>query len=366
MRLSDGGASCTCCSCQPSCHSDLRTLCTVMCTQPVLLCAIPWRAVLCCAVLCHPCHAVLCCVIHAMLCCAVLCCAVLCCAVLLCVLPQAVCKLRWSGVMPQGFLLGALSVLLVDGACRAPLLAAEPGLATLIKLCSRLPGYSQPWQGERRTLAARTLCSCIQRDSQVRRSIITSGGNVDGIHIMTNIAALHQRLQYACTRLIHTYPYHAVQPTCNSGCSNSLLTHMLQTPIFVDSDHIFRTLLVSELHVDSAIRFCMSANFCMKSKTRFHTAAGNNTLSITASFNASIIASNHARLHQKTGPLLSLLHRQFRTPEQFVGTQACVACCRIVASNHGPDAEDPRNRVRWWGHSSVLLHGCCPGRADSG
>ncbi|KAL0031473.1 hypothetical protein WJX77_002181 [Trebouxia sp. C0004] len=75
----------------------------------------------------------------------------------------------------QGFLLGALSVLLVDGACRAPLLAAEPGLASLIKLCSRLAGYSQPWQGERRTLAARTLCSCIQRDSQVRRSIITSG-----------------------------------------------------------------------------------------------------------------------------------------------------------------------------------------------
>ena len=75
----------------------------------------------------------------------------------------------------QGFLLGALSVLLVDGACRAPLLAAEPGLATLIKLCSRLPGYSQPWQGERRTLAARALCSCIQRDSHVRGSLIASG-----------------------------------------------------------------------------------------------------------------------------------------------------------------------------------------------
>lgn len=75
----------------------------------------------------------------------------------------------------QGFLLGALSVLLVDGACRAPLLAAEPGLATLIKLSSRLPGYRQPWQGERRTLAARALCSCIQRDSHVRGSLIASG-----------------------------------------------------------------------------------------------------------------------------------------------------------------------------------------------
>ena len=347
------------------CAIHAMLCCPVLCCA-VLCCAVLCCAVLCCAVLCCAvlCCAVLCC---AVLCCAVLCCAVLCCAVLYCcVLPQAVCKLRWSGVMTQGFLLGALSVLLVDGACRAPLLAAEPGLAILIKLCSRLPGYSQPWQGERRTLAARTLCSCIQRDSQVRRSIITSGGNVDGIQIMTNDSCVHQRLQYACTRLIHTYPYHAVQPTCNSGCSNSLLTQKIQTPILVDSDHIFRTLLVSELHVDSAIRFCMSANFCMKSKSRFHTATGNNTLSITASFNASIIASNHARLHQKTGPLLSLLHRQFRTPEQFVGTQAYVACCRIVASNHGPDAEDPRNRVRWWGHSSVLLHGCCPGRADSG
>ena len=141
-------------------------LCAVMCTQPVLLCAMPCHAVLSCAVLC----------------CAVPCHVMLCCAVLCSVLRQAVCKLRWCGVITQGFLLGALSVLLVDGACRAPLLAAEPGLATLIKLCSRLPGYSQPWQGERRTLAARTLCSCIQRDSQVRRSIITSGRNEDRIN----------------------------------------------------------------------------------------------------------------------------------------------------------------------------------------
>ena len=71
--------------------------------------------------------------------------------------------------------MGAMSVLLVDGACRAPLLAAEPGLTTLIKLSSRLPGYSQPWHGERRTLAARTLCSCIQRDNHVRSSLISSG-----------------------------------------------------------------------------------------------------------------------------------------------------------------------------------------------
>ena len=77
--------------------------------------------------------------------------------------------------MLQGFVLGALSVLLVDGACRAPLLAAEPGMATLVRLCSRLAGYAEPWESERRTLAARALCSCIQRDAAVRLSLVTSG-----------------------------------------------------------------------------------------------------------------------------------------------------------------------------------------------
>jgi len=81
IRLPDDYAGCIYCSCQPCFHSDLRTLCTVICTQPVLLsamlcCAVLSRAVLSCAVLCC---AVLCC---AVLCCAVLCCAVLCRAVL--------------------------------------------------------------------------------------------------------------------------------------------------------------------------------------------------------------------------------------------------------------------------------------------
>ena len=75
----------------------------------------------------------------------------------------------------QGFVLGALSVLLVDGGCRAPLLAVEPSLASLIKLCSHLAGYREPWESERRTLAARALCSCIQRDAKVRHSLVTSG-----------------------------------------------------------------------------------------------------------------------------------------------------------------------------------------------
>ena len=115
--------------------------------------------------------------------------------------------LKNDAMMVQGFLLGALSVLLVDGACRAPLLAAEPGLTTLIKFCSRLPGCSQPWQGERRTLAARTLCSCIQRDSHVRKSLITSGLPCNlgpccwhAIKLGTNCWGLSQWTWWVCAR----------------------------------------------------------------------------------------------------------------------------------------------------------------------
>jgi len=81
----------------------------------------------------------------------------------------------------------------------------------------------------------------------------------------------------------------------------------------VDSDDVLRTVIVSELHVDSAVCFCMSANSCMKFKAGFHTAPREHFLSIIASFDASIIASNHTHLHQKTEPLLLLLHRKFRT-----------------------------------------------------
>eukprot|EP00891_Asterochloris_glomerata_P005689 jgi/Astpho2/5689/fgenesh1_pg.00079_%23_100_t len=75
----------------------------------------------------------------------------------------------------QAFALGALAVLLVDAACRGPLIAAEPNLATLLALCSNLEGYSERWASERRILAARIACSCIQRDAAVRQSIVLSG-----------------------------------------------------------------------------------------------------------------------------------------------------------------------------------------------
>ena len=80
----------------------------------------------------------------------------------------------------QAFTLGALAVLLVDAACRTPLIAAEPNLVTLLALCSNLEGYSARWGSERRILAARIACSCVQRDAAVRQSIVLSGGSLSG------------------------------------------------------------------------------------------------------------------------------------------------------------------------------------------
>ncbi len=70
----------------------------------------------------------------------------------------------------------------------------------------------------------------------------------------------------------------------------------------------------------------------MKFKTAFQPALGENTLSITASFIAnfiaSIIASNHTHLHQNTGTLAFASAQTLQNPEKFMGTLACVACCR--------------------------------------
>ncbi|KAK9816567.1 hypothetical protein WJX72_002063 [[Myrmecia] bisecta] len=75
----------------------------------------------------------------------------------------------------QAFALGALSVLLVDSACRVPLHQAEPGMQTLLQLVGNLPGYSDQWTADRRALAARIICSCVQRDAAIRLSTIQTG-----------------------------------------------------------------------------------------------------------------------------------------------------------------------------------------------
>jgi hypothetical protein len=76
----------------------------------------------------------------------------------------------------QACLLGALSVLMVDRACRKPLLALQPDLALLLQLCDEMPGYEiQAWAAGRREAAAKLLTSLVQRDADVRMSLIRNG-----------------------------------------------------------------------------------------------------------------------------------------------------------------------------------------------
>ncbi|GMH33927.1 hypothetical protein BSKO_01761 [Bryopsis sp. KO-2023] len=75
----------------------------------------------------------------------------------------------------QAFVLGSLSVLLVDRVCRAPLIALEPDLNTIVTMCQDLEGYNEKWGLERRVVACKMLTGIIQRDHEVRMKIIDNG-----------------------------------------------------------------------------------------------------------------------------------------------------------------------------------------------
>ncbi|KAK9825957.1 hypothetical protein WJX74_001162 [Apatococcus lobatus] len=72
--------------------------------------------------------------------------------------------------------LGALSIMLVDAVCRKEVMAAEPGLKTLLALCTDQPGYEGEWAARRRIDSAKALCLALQRDPDLRLSLIQSGG----------------------------------------------------------------------------------------------------------------------------------------------------------------------------------------------
>lgn len=77
----------------------------------------------------------------------------------------------------QACVLGALSVLIVDRACRQPLIAAEPSCATLFELSSNLKGYQdRVWAATRREAAAKALTSLLQRDHDARTQLMMMGG----------------------------------------------------------------------------------------------------------------------------------------------------------------------------------------------
>lgn len=77
----------------------------------------------------------------------------------------------------QACVLGALSVLIVDRACRDALVAAEPSCATLFELCSNLDGYEdRAWIATRREAAAKAILSLLQRDHSARTELTMMGG----------------------------------------------------------------------------------------------------------------------------------------------------------------------------------------------
>lgn len=77
----------------------------------------------------------------------------------------------------QACVLGALSVLIVDRACRDALVAAEPSCATLFELCSNLEGYEdRAWIATRREAAAKAILSLLQRDHSARTELTMMGG----------------------------------------------------------------------------------------------------------------------------------------------------------------------------------------------
>lgn len=73
--------------------------------------------------------------------------------------------------------LGSLSVMLVDAACRRPLVAMEPGCDVLFRLSSNLEGYAdRAWAAARKEAAAKAITSLIQRDHEARAQLIATGG----------------------------------------------------------------------------------------------------------------------------------------------------------------------------------------------
>lgn len=82
-------------------------------------------------------------------------------------------------------MLGALSVLIVDRACREPLIAAEPSCATLFELCSDLEGYDdRSWAATRREAAAKAITSLVQRDHDARMQLVLMGGIQQILHLL--------------------------------------------------------------------------------------------------------------------------------------------------------------------------------------
>ncbi|KAF8071180.1 hypothetical protein HT031_001262 [Scenedesmus sp. PABB004] len=105
----------------------------------------------------------------------------------------------------QACVLGGLSVLAVDAACRAPIVALEPGLDTLFALAGALEGYTdRAWAAARRETAAKAIASLVQRDADVRASLVATGGIGRLLALLDAKGPGSARVQFAMASVLAT------------------------------------------------------------------------------------------------------------------------------------------------------------------
>eukprot|EP00879_Flechtneria_rotunda_P023560 GHRR01024925.1.p1 GENE.GHRR01024925.1~~GHRR01024925.1.p1 ORF type:complete len:713 (+),score=291.71 GHRR01024925.1:1579-3717(+) len=105
----------------------------------------------------------------------------------------------------QASVLGSLSVLVVDRACRKPLIAMEPCYDTLFQLSSNLQGYTdRRWAAARREAAAKTILSMVQRDHEARKQLMLHGGITKVLEMLDSKGPGHSKVQFAMAALLGT------------------------------------------------------------------------------------------------------------------------------------------------------------------
>jgi hypothetical protein len=125
----------------------------------------------------------------------------------------------------QACVLGALSVLIVDRACRQPLIAAEPSCGTLFELSSDLEGYEdRSWAATRREAAAKAVTSLMQRDHDARSQLIMMGGINQ---ILAQLEAKVRCLHEALLNTHHVVLFHGLFPAAPCGVWLMFFLHRL-------------------------------------------------------------------------------------------------------------------------------------------
>lgn len=67
-------------------------------------------------------------------------------------------------------------MLMIDRCCRVELLKCEPDLKTVLAMCTARSGETSQWSLKGRVISSKLLMSLVQRDHEVRMSLIEAGG----------------------------------------------------------------------------------------------------------------------------------------------------------------------------------------------